>query len=231
VEKAFRSLGVITDTILQEAHEYISSEQKTLQEAKALAENTSKAEVTRLQQQNALLTQLLESEKLKADRAKDELLKRISGLLGNFAMERDRSLREAFADMSESNVAAEADMVKLGKEQVQRLDAVIDKGIQWSTALDRRAGENKRTRDGGLKVNMWDGSAVYFLTAHLGYRVYKCYDARGFCWHAEHCLLFCGTCYKQYPAARSVIGGCIHGRFVNACLTSLKTLTDRCFSL
>ena len=152
VEKAFKSLGTITETILQEAQEYITSEQKSLQEAKTLAENTSKAEVSRLQQQNALLTRLLESEKLKAERAKDELLNRISGLLGNFTIERDRSLREAFAEMSESNAAAESDMLKLGREQGQRMESLIGQGNEWSATLDRRAGENKRTRDGGLKV-------------------------------------------------------------------------------
>ena len=155
VEKAFKSLGAITETVLQEAQEYISSEQKSLQEAKALAENTSKAEIARLQQQNALLSRLLESEKTKAERAKDELLSRISGLLGNFTLERDRSLREAFAEMSESNSAAEAGMTKLGKEQTQKLDAVIGKGNEWSSTLERRAGENKRTRDGGFKASAY----------------------------------------------------------------------------
>ncbi|EKM55573.1 uncharacterized protein PHACADRAFT_173717 [Phanerochaete carnosa HHB-10118-sp] len=152
VEKAFKSLGAITETVLQEAHDYITSEQKSLQEGKALADSTSKAEVVRLRQQNALLTQLLESEKVRADQAKDELLKRISGLLVNFTAERDQSLRGAFAEMSESNAAAEAGMVKQGKEQGQRLDAVIGKGTEWSETLDRRAGEGKRTRDGAFKA-------------------------------------------------------------------------------
>lgn len=137
---------------MQEAHDHITSEQKSLQEAKALADTTSKAEVVRLKQQNALLTRLLESEKVKADQAKDELLTRISGLLGNFTAERDRSLREAFTEMSESNAVAEAGMLKLGKEQGQRLDDVIGMGSEWSVALTRRAGEGKRTRDGAFKV-------------------------------------------------------------------------------
>lgn len=145
-------MGSITETVLQEAHEYIASEQKSLQEARTLSENTSKAEVARLQQQNILLHRLLESEKVKADRAKDELLKRISGLLGSFTLERDRSLREAFAEMTESNANAEAGMQKLGKEQGQRLDAMIGKGTEWSATLNKRSGEGKRLRDGGFKV-------------------------------------------------------------------------------
>lgn len=118
-----------------------------------MAETTSKAEIIRLQQQNALLNKLLESEKVKAERAKDELLQRISGLLGSFTLERDRSLREAFAEMTESNAAAEVGMEKLGKEQAQRVDAVLGKGAEWSASLTKRSGEGKRLRDGGFKVN------------------------------------------------------------------------------
>ena len=117
-----------------------------------MADSTSNAEVLRLQQQNALLTRLLESERTKAERAKEELIQRIAGLLGNFTTERDRSLREAFAEMTESNSSAEAGMVKLGKEQGQRLDAVVEKGMEWTTTLNKREGDLKRTRDGGFKV-------------------------------------------------------------------------------
>lgn len=79
-------------------------------------------------------------------------MKRISGLLGSFTLERDRSLREAFTEMTESNTTAEAGMQKLGKEQGQRFDAMIGKGTEWSASLSRRSGEGKRLRDGGFKV-------------------------------------------------------------------------------
>lgn len=154
VEKAFKSLGAITETVLEEAQDYIETERKSLQEAKAIADSTSKTEIIRLQQQNALLNRLLESERGKAERAQEELLKRISGLLGTFVTERDRSLREAFSEMTDSNTNAEAGMVKLGKDQGERLDAVVDKGMEWSTALNKREGELKRTRDGAFKVKL-----------------------------------------------------------------------------
>ncbi|KAJ3559108.1 hypothetical protein NM688_g534 [Phlebia brevispora] len=152
VEKAFKSLSAITETILAEAQDYIESERKSLQETKALADSTSKAEILRLQQQNALLTRLLESERAKAERAQQDLLNRISGLLGSFVAERDRSLREAFSEMTDSNTAAEAGMVRLGKDQGERLDAVVDKGREWSSTLTKKGGELKRTRDGAFKT-------------------------------------------------------------------------------
>ena len=154
MEKAFKSLNSITETVLQEAHDHIAIERKALEEAKAMADTTSNAEILRLQQQNALLSRLLESERVKAERAKEDLLQRIAGLLGTFTAERDRSLREAFSEMTESNASAEAGMVKLGKDQGQRIDAVVQKGVEWSSTLDRREGELKRTRDGAFKVSL-----------------------------------------------------------------------------
>lgn len=145
-------MGAVVDTVLEEAQDYVETERKSLQEAKAMADNTSKAEIIRLQQQNALLNRLLESEREKAEHAQEELLKRISGLLGTFVSDRDRSLRETFSEMTESNTNAEAGMVRLGKDQGERLDAVVDKGREWSTTLNKKEGELKRTRDGAFKV-------------------------------------------------------------------------------
>ncbi|KAH8106971.1 P-loop containing nucleoside triphosphate hydrolase protein, partial [Cristinia sonorae] len=151
VEKTFKSLGSIAEVLLKEAQDYILAERKSLLEAKALADGTSQGEIQRLQQQNALLVRLLESEKVKAGRSKDELIKRISGLLGDFTAERDRSLREAFSEMSDSNTNAEKGMVKLGEQQGQQLESVMANGIEWATTLEKRRGELKRNRDGGLK--------------------------------------------------------------------------------
>ncbi|TCD71883.1 kinesin motor protein cin8 [Steccherinum ochraceum] len=150
-EKTFKAIGSIAELLLQEAQDYVLAERKSLLEAKALADNTSQGEILRLQQQNALLTRLLESEKAKSERAKDELIKRISGLLGDFTAERDRSLREAFSEMSDSNAAAEKGMVKLGEQQGQQLESVIANGTEWAASLEKRRGDLKRNRDGGLK--------------------------------------------------------------------------------
>ncbi|KAH9951942.1 P-loop containing nucleoside triphosphate hydrolase protein [Amylocystis lapponica] len=152
VEKAFKALGTVAETILREAQEHITTERKSLQETKTMGDATTNAEILRLQQQNALLTRLLESEKQKVDRARDDLMKRISGLLGDFTADRDRSLREAFSEMSQSNAAAQEEMVQLGKAQGERLETVISRGREWSVDLERRGVEGKRTRDGGFKA-------------------------------------------------------------------------------
>ncbi|KAI1795774.1 kinesin-domain-containing protein [Ganoderma leucocontextum] len=151
VEKSFQELGTLTEAIKQEALEFIATERKTLQEAKALADNTTNTEILRLKQQNSLLTRLLETERIEAKRSADALLERITGLLGDYTNERDRSLRETFSEMTQSNTAAEHEMQQLGQRQGQQLDAAVSRGSQWSEHLTKRGVEGKRLRDGGIK--------------------------------------------------------------------------------
>ncbi len=153
VETAFHELSALTEAIKQEALEFISAERKTLQEAKSLADNTTNVEIQRLREQNALLTRLLETEHKEAKRSADALLKRIADLLGDFTTERDRSLRETFSEMTESNKAAEHEMQQLGQKQGQQLDAAVVRGSSWSEHLTKRGVEGKRLRDGGIRVS------------------------------------------------------------------------------
>ncbi|KAI0636868.1 kinesin-domain-containing protein [Trametes polyzona] len=152
VEKAFQELGGLTEAIKQEALDFVATERKTLQEAKALADNTTNTEILRLRQQNVLLTRLLETERVEAKQSADALLKRIAGLLGDYTNERDRSLRETFSEMTESNSVAEHDMELLGQKQGQQLEAAVVRGSAWSEQLAKRGVEGKRLRDGGMKA-------------------------------------------------------------------------------
>ena len=152
VEKAFQELGALTEAIKQEALDFIATERKTLQEAKALADNTTNTEILRLKQQNALLTRLLETERIEAKRSADALLERIAGLLEDYTSERDRSLRGTFSEMTESNTAAGHEMQQLGQKQGQQLDAAVARGSTWSQHLTKRGVEGKRLRDEGIEV-------------------------------------------------------------------------------
>ena len=153
VEKAFQELGALTEAIKQEALDFIATERKTLQEAKALADNTTNTEILRLKQQNALLTRLLETERIEAKRSADALLERIAGLLEDYTSERDRSLRGTFSEMTESNAAAEHEMQQLGQIQGQQLDAAVARGSAWSQHLTKRGIQGKRLRDEGIEVH------------------------------------------------------------------------------
>jgi len=153
-EKAFKSVGSLLETIVQESQTYIQQERKLLQDAKALSDEVTSAEIGRLQEQNVLLTRLLESERVKSEKAKDQLISRISGLLGDFTAERDRSLRVAFEEMHNRNVIGEGEMERCGNENGERIVNVIRAGEDWGSSLARRGGESKRLRDGAFKVRV-----------------------------------------------------------------------------
>lgn len=152
VDKALKSMGSLIETIVREAQEHVEIERKSVLDTKVLADSAANDEIARLQEQNAHLADLLENERVKSERARDDLIQRISGLLGDFVVDRDRSLREAFTDITESNVKAEGAMASFIGEHVNRVEGVVVRGLEWSAGLEKKGGEGKRLRDGALKV-------------------------------------------------------------------------------
>lgn len=151
-EKALKGMSSLIESIIREAQDHIETERKAAEEAQLLASTASGEEIHRLQEQNAYLFCLLESERIKSERAKDDLIKRISGLLGEFVNERDRSLREAVTDISEGNERGEEVMTHFGEEHGKKVEAIVTRGQEWNAGLAKKSGEGKRLRDGGLKV-------------------------------------------------------------------------------
>jgi kinesin family protein 11 len=153
VENALKAMGSLVNTIIRDAREYVDSERESVLQAKALASTAANAEVSRLREQNAHLTKLLESEKIKAEKAKDELIQRVSGLLGEFTSARDRSLREVVSQVQAGNAKAETQMLQFGTKHGEVMDGMVARGRDSTVSMERRGTEGKRTRDGALKVS------------------------------------------------------------------------------
>jgi kinesin family protein 11 len=145
-------MGSLVDTVVRDTKEYIDSERESILQAKALANAAANIEIGRLREQNTLLAKLLESEKLNGEKAKDELIQRVSSLLGEFTSARDRSLREAVSHIQSGNTKAEAEMLQFGKKHDDTVDSLVAKGKQSAVSTEGRGAEGKRTRDGALKV-------------------------------------------------------------------------------
>jgi kinesin family member 11 len=153
VEGALKAIGLLVDTVIREAREYVDSERESVLQAKTLANIAANTEIGRLREQNMLLTKLLEAEKLKAEKAKDDLIQRVSGLLGEFTSARDRSLREAVSHVQAGNAQAEEEMVQFRKKHDEMMDGMVAIGGESAASMERRSTEGKRTRDGALKVS------------------------------------------------------------------------------
>lgn len=153
VELALKAMASLMESVIREAREYVEAERESVQDAKTLATMTAGDEIARLRQQNAILLRMLETEKTKADKAKDELIQRISGLLGEFIWERDRSLREAVGVVRNGDEEAEGRIGAFAGRHEEIMDEMQSRGTTVGTNLQRKAGEGKRTRDGAYKVS------------------------------------------------------------------------------
>lgn len=98
---------------------------------------------------------MLESEKVKADKAKDDLIQRVSVLLGEFTSARDQSLRAAVAHVQADNEKAEESMLHFDAGHTELIDGVVARGAKSLTSFSKGGSDGKRTRDGALKVNLY----------------------------------------------------------------------------
>jgi kinesin family protein 11 len=145
-------MGSLVETIVREAQECLRAEQNSITQAGILADNMVNTEITRLRQQNETLSHLLESERLQSERAKDQLIQRISGLLVEFTKERDKNLTDAVVSLQTSNGKAEEDVKILAAGHAELSTSMSKRCEGTGTSLNKRSGEAKRTRDGTLKV-------------------------------------------------------------------------------
>lgn len=103
VEAALKTMTSLVETIIFETQEYVDMELQKTREAKAAASNASNDEIVRLKRQNEALVKLLDSQRINSDKAKDELIQRVSSLLGDFTKERDNDLRAAVGAIQTEN--------------------------------------------------------------------------------------------------------------------------------
>jgi kinesin family member 11 len=74
VENASNVMAALIDTTVRDSCEFFESQRKSSAEAQALVLKATSAHIANLQEQNARLMRLLEAERERADRLKEELL-------------------------------------------------------------------------------------------------------------------------------------------------------------
>lgn len=175
----------------------------------------------RLRSQNSLLTNLLDGERLKLDHARDDLLQRVAGLLGDFTSEREKSMRDAFGELEHGNLAAEPDLMTFGEEQRIRVDEVVSKGNQWSVGLERKSSELKRSRDAALKVHIFSIYPAFLCSPKatlVGTDVFKCYIAR---WVRQSAAIYHDIYYVVHERTRCRSTG--PQRIIRGCRGCIRT--------
>lgn len=152
VEKALRAMDALVQGVLRDVVGFIERETQAVSAVRDMAEDAASAEIKRLKQQNEALVRMLEAEKAKTDKAKDELIQRVSGLLGDFARDRDEGLREAVGVAQRGNVKAAEGMQAFQESHGSRMDEMQTKWGKMGTTFQKTGGAAKRSHDGALKT-------------------------------------------------------------------------------
>ncbi|KAJ4487931.1 kinesin 2 [Lentinula aciculospora] len=149
---AVKAIHTAMEHVLQETAKFFEREQEALVKASAVVQQSTDSEVERLREQNRALLVLVEKQKAGANKAKDDLLQKVSGLLVNFVNEQDRGLRDAAASIQDANVAAENGMLSLNQRHEQVVDSLEQSRASLIAFSDQSRSDAKKMRDGSMKT-------------------------------------------------------------------------------
>jgi kinesin family member 11 len=127
-------------------------ERKHSAEAKLVAESQAEEQIRHLKEQNAQLTRLLQHERLKSERMKNDIVERVSGLLNEFVAERDKSLEEVFTKIQQENGQVESTLNGFTEEYSRKAGDITMRNQELSASLEKKGEQCKRLRDGAVKV-------------------------------------------------------------------------------
>ena len=154
LENALKGMTSVTEGVLKEALRFIDMEQNLMQEAKSLADNANNMEIQRLSKQNQALTKLLDDEKLRSQKAQQDLVQRISSMLGNYVNERDRNLRHGVGLIHDENKQATDTLSSFASIHNQIMENSRAKAVDMGSTLREKSKEYKKTKDVAFEVRV-----------------------------------------------------------------------------
>jgi len=99
-----------------------------------------------------MLTQLLHSERTQSVRAKDDLVQRISTLLGEFTDSRNRRLQEAISQLQQSTSDGQTIMDSLLSTQEEKVQIGMKRRIDWEASLEGYRTNSNSVLEGGSEA-------------------------------------------------------------------------------
>jgi len=154
LESSLTTLSTMIDDVANDVLQFAEAEKSLMQQAKILAEGASNAEIQRLRKQNQALVKLLDDEKLNAQKAQNDLLQRISGMIGDYMDERDRSLRQAVGLVHDENKRAREALSTFAADHESIMNSSHDKVVEMNSTLHEKSKECKRTSGVAFKVSL-----------------------------------------------------------------------------
>ncbi|KIY43413.1 kinesin-domain-containing protein [Fistulina hepatica ATCC 64428] len=151
LETVFKNMAALFEGMVNDAMVYVEAERQSVLQVKSLAEKASGEEIARLTAQNEMLKEMVEQERVAGQKAKDELLQRVSGLIGDFVNERDQCLRNAVGQAVKSNRQAVADAKEFGTGHGKVMSSMEAHALSMDSIVQQRRVEGKRTWDAAMK--------------------------------------------------------------------------------
>jgi len=136
LEESSTTLSSFIESISQKIRAYLNTELSSLDEIQALARNLVAKEMSSLQRQNEILAKMLVEERKNGEKAKHDLLQRVSGLLGDFMQKRDDSLKESIGNLQRSNKEVEDLLNSTYAQQVSAHEGMVTRTRKSGLYLD-----------------------------------------------------------------------------------------------
>ncbi|KAM6500504.1 kinesin 2 [Amanita muscaria] len=151
LENSLKTSSALMEGNARDVIQFIEAEQSLIQQAKSLVDNASNAEIQRLRKQNQALVKLLDDEKQRSQKTQDDMVQRISSMLGDFMSERDRNLRQSLGLVHDENKQATEIFSDLSTSHGGVMANGQERLVEMKSALREKGKESKRTRDVAFK--------------------------------------------------------------------------------
>ena len=152
LQEAILAVYSLVDTTVRDVQAFLKGERQALLAMKDLRETSAHEKVSHLKQQNEILAQMLVNERKDAEKAKYDLIQRVSGLLGEFMEKRDESLRQSVESLQNSNAEAkELLTARFGRQADIHQDA-MQRNTNLYSWLGRSGAQAKEAREDATNV-------------------------------------------------------------------------------
>ncbi|KAF8742042.1 Kinesin protein, partial [Rhizoctonia solani] len=152
-DKALQAACHLLETAVTESQRYIQENVKlSVSRMHQLAKETSQNEVLRLRGQNESLVSLLEAERVRSDRMRDEAIARVTALITGFTAESQKGLYEAVAATRAGLGEGEEALSRFAVEHEEEAERVVETTEGLVSVLQGKEAEGKQIKEDGIKA-------------------------------------------------------------------------------
>lgn len=157
LQEMILALYSLVDTTVSDVQAFLKEERHTLRTMKDLTDTSAHEKASHLKQQNEILAQMLINERKDAEKAKSDLIQRISDLLGEFMQKRDESLRESVENLRNGNAEVEALLASTFGRHANIHQDAMRRNTCLESELGRSSAQAKEARDNATNVREESG--------------------------------------------------------------------------